>query len=528
MDSPIDIGAFQVPSGPIVVNTTVDGDITPLGQLNLRQAVRLANVLGGNQTITFDPTVFATDQTITLTDGQLELSDTTGTETITAPAVGVTISGNNASRVFQVDSGVTASLGGLTITGGNAVNGGGLYDSGGTVDLNDCTVSCISATMNGGGVFAYLGTITLTDCTVGGNSATFTGNASFDDVIGGGLCLEFGTATLSNCIIDNNTAPNGGGGGMALFGNMTTLTNCTVSGNSATGNGGGLFTTSLYNSLYGQAFAGTTTLTNCTVSGNSATGNGGGLYNNGTATLQNTIVAGNTGSGSSASDIQGSVASTSSYNLIGTGGSGGLINAVDGNQVGVANPGLESPADNGGPTQTMALLPGSPAIDAGNDALIPDGVITDGRGTGYPRRNSTTVDIGAFEYGSGQSQTISFGALANQTYGATHSVNLTATSSSSLPVSFAIISGAGDDLRRPRLDHHGGSGGGDVVVEVFQAGNSRLRRSRGPRGPDVDSQSRHAHHHARTRATRAADEVRRCRQSPRRPPGSRAAIPPRC
>jgi hypothetical protein len=471
LDSPIDIGAFQVQSGPIVVNTNVDGEVTPVGQLNLRQAVRLANVLGGNQTITFDPTVFATAQTITLTDGQLELSDTTGTETITGPAVGLTISGNNAGRVFQVDSGVTAGLRGLTITGGNAVNGGGLYDSGGTVDLNDCTVSGNSATGNGGGLFAYLGTITLSGSTVSGNSATGIGNASFDDAIGGGLCLEFGTATLSNCMIDNNTAPNGSGGGMALLGNMATLTNCTVSGNSATGNGGGLFTTSLYNSLYGQTFAGTTTLTNCTVSGNSATGNGGGLYNNGTTTLQNTIVAGNTGSGSSASDIEGSVASTSSFNLIGTGGSGGLINAVDGNLVGVANPGLESPADNGGPTESVALLPGSPAIDAGNDALIPAGVITDGRGIGYPRSNGTTVDIGAFEYGSGQSQTISFGALASQTYGATHSVNLTASSSSNLPVSFAIISGPAT-ISAGVLTITAGAGAGNVVVEAFQAGNS--------------------------------------------------------
>ena len=103
LDSPIDIGAFQVQAGPLVVNTTVDGLITPPGQLDLRQAVNLANVLGGSQTITFDPTVFATPQTITLTAGQLELSDTTGTETITGPAAGVTVNGGGPSRVFQVD-----------------------------------------------------------------------------------------------------------------------------------------------------------------------------------------------------------------------------------------------------------------------------------------------------------------------------------------------------------------------------------------------------------------------------------------
>ena len=82
-------------------------------------------------TITFDnTTVFATPQTITLTGTQLELSDTSGTETITGPAAGVTVSGGGLSRVFQVDRGVTASISGLTITGGHRHgDGGGLYNS---------------------------------------------------------------------------------------------------------------------------------------------------------------------------------------------------------------------------------------------------------------------------------------------------------------------------------------------------------------------------------------------------------------
>ena len=63
--------------------------------------------------------MFNTPQTITLTGSQLELSDTTGTETITGPAAGVTVSGGGLSRVFQVDGLVTASISGLTITGGN-------------------------------------------------------------------------------------------------------------------------------------------------------------------------------------------------------------------------------------------------------------------------------------------------------------------------------------------------------------------------------------------------------------------------
>ncbi len=117
--------------------------------------------------------MFKTPQTITLNGTQLELSDTTGTETITGPAAGVTVSGNNASRVFQVDGSVTASISALTITGGNvgtSKSGGGLYDDGGTTTLTNCTVSGNSA-LRGGGLMINGGTTTLTDSTVSGNRA---------------------------------------------------------------------------------------------------------------------------------------------------------------------------------------------------------------------------------------------------------------------------------------------------------------------------------------------------------------------
>ena len=100
----------------IVVNNPTDTPVA--GQIDLRQAIVQANTNGGTETITFDKTVFKTPQTITLTGTQLELSDTTGTETITGPAAGVTVSGGGKSRVFQVDAGVTASISGMTITGG--------------------------------------------------------------------------------------------------------------------------------------------------------------------------------------------------------------------------------------------------------------------------------------------------------------------------------------------------------------------------------------------------------------------------
>ena len=345
----VDIGAFEVQSDPLLVNTTVDGYAVPLGELDLRGAVELANVQPGDNTVTFDPTVFSSAQTITLTSGQLELSKTSGTETITGPAAGLTISGGGLSRVFQVDSGVTASLSGLVVTGGStAENGGGLYNDRGTTTLADVTISDNSASGSGGGLYNLGGTTTLAAVTISGNSAT-------------------------------------DGGGLANAGGTTTLTNCTVSGNSAN-NGGGLYNND----------SGMTTLADCTISGNSASNDGGGIDNaSGTVTPGNTIVAGNTAV-TSGPDASGTFASQGN-NLIGeTDGSSGWVSSdLTGTIARPLNPLLAPLAYYGGPTETMALLTGSPAIDAGNNALVPIGVTTDQRG--FARIVNSTVDIGAYE-----------------------------------------------------------------------------------------------------------------------------------
>ena len=126
-----------------MVNNPTDTHVA--GQTDLREAIALANAIVGANTITFDATVFATPQTIILGGTQLALTNTTGTETITGPAAGVTVSGNHASRVFQVNASVTASISGLTITGGTVTgSGGGLYNKG-TVTLTNVTLSGNSA-----------------------------------------------------------------------------------------------------------------------------------------------------------------------------------------------------------------------------------------------------------------------------------------------------------------------------------------------------------------------------------------------
>ena len=163
--------------------------------------------------------MFETPQTITLTPGQLELSDTTGTETIAGPTTGVTVDADGNSRVFQVDGGVTASISGMTITGGNAgynSYGGGLANYG-TASLTNCTVSGNTANgfsgfsfNSGGGVENYGGaTLTMTGCTVSGNSAAaaYFGGSGY----GGGVD-NGGTATLANCTISKNSSGGTGAG----------------------------------------------------------------------------------------------------------------------------------------------------------------------------------------------------------------------------------------------------------------------------------------------------------------------------
>ena len=197
---------------------------------------------------------------------------------------------------------------------------------------------------------------------------------------------------MTNCTISGNSTTGQGGGFFISNGpNSTTLTNCTISGNTSVSDGGGLLN-------YGN-----TTLTNCTVYGNTAGGYGGGLHIDPASnpesivTFGNTIVAGNT-TGTSGPDVfvSGSVVSQGN-NLIGeTDGSSGWVGSDLTGTVAAPLDAVLAPLGNyGGPTQTMALLPGSPAIDAGNNALIPAGVTTDQRG--FDRVVNDTVDIGAFE-----------------------------------------------------------------------------------------------------------------------------------
>ena len=427
----VDIGAFQQNrDSTLVVGDVTDKAGTGPGRLSLRQAVNLATLLPGVDTITFDPNVFgSTPQTITLSRGQLALINRS--TTIIGPGAGLlTISGGGQSRVFDIEGG-SAVLSGLTISGGQADNGAGLYHNGGTLSLTGCTVSGNTAGSLGGGLGNQVGTATLTNCTVSGNTAAAGGgvgnfvgavtltnctvsgntadqggglygyNLSLSDCNvsgntatdpnrgGGGLYIKEGRAQLLGCTVSGNSSASSGGG-LDSQGGTLTLTDCTLSGNTAN-SGGGLFNYGLYGYLSSAS------LTNCTVSGNFAV-HGGGLWNSGdsnstghqaTITLANTIVASQKGGG----DIlvqSGSV--TGNYNLIGDGSgiSGGAGNLL-GTPSQPLDPLLAPLGDYGGPTPTMALLPGSPAIGGGTATGAPT---TDQRGFG----RGSTVDIGAFQH----------------------------------------------------------------------------------------------------------------------------------
>jgi len=443
----------------LTVTTLADDPVTPISeQTTLRDAITQANASTGNQEIiNFGPGLQGTiDLTSTLPTLNNNIS-------IQGPGASyLTVqrdSGAGTFSVFTVDSGQTVSLSGMTIAGGNATTIMGLGDSSGqggginnagTLTVNDSTFTGNSANggaNSGGGGIYNSGTLMVNDSTFTDNSApsgngggiwsdgtlmvnnsTFTSNSAISgDGWGGGIEND-GTLMVTNSTFTNNSTAYGGG----IFNDGTTVsvTNSTFTNNSAPYDGGGI-----YNNV------GVLTVTNSTFTNNSTVYAGGGIFNNvGVLTVTNTIVAGNTGN-----DIRGQVQPTSGYNLIGNGtGITNLNQLAQSNLIGTTadpiNPMLGPLANNGGPTQTMALLPSSLAINAGSNALAVDSngnpLITDQRGTGFPRVVNGTVDIGAYEstYGS-QSQTISFPPIPNQTYGVAP-ITLTATSSSNLPVTY--------------------------------------------------------------------------------------------
>jgi CSLREA domain-containing protein len=376
----------------IVTKTTDTNDGACDADCSLREAIAAANASGENDMVSFSINVFSTPQTIVLSGGDLIITNNGSLTIVGRGANFLTVSGNNTSRVFTNNTGAATAISFLRVTGGNAASnissalGGGIHNEGGNLTLTGLVISGNGAG-HGGGVSNWAnGTLTLRETTVSENTASGSG--------GGMMNLSGSTVNIINSTFSRNTAASpttNGGGGLRNDG-IANIANSTFSGNIAqNGSGGGIFHTGI-----------SLTLNNVTITGNTAGLSTGGLLNNSQTAfnLRNTIITNNTGGNSP--DIFGTLNSFGN-NLIGvTGLATGFISSDLLNQ----NPLLAPLANNRGQTQTHALLPNSPAVNAGNNCVVNGScaggspfqpLTTDQRGSGFPRQFGANVDIGAFE-----------------------------------------------------------------------------------------------------------------------------------
>lgn len=298
---------------------------------SLRRAIEDANENSGDDTIVFDSSVFSSAQTIILTDGELFVGGN-GSLTINGPGANLlTISGGNSSGIFAV-GGADLTLNDLKLSNGNnASNGGAIESFGGDLKINRCAFYN-NVAQNGGAIDAFSTELIITQSTFFGNQAIQTSDGS----IGGAISIfsfeGSSTTVITNSTFNQNTASRGGAiyKGFPIFGGdplELDLSSVTIAGNAATDTGGGVFVI-------------------------------GGNFN-----VINSIVAGNTGG-----DINGTI-SSQGYNLIqstiNTIFSGGAPQSTD---IIGTSPLLAALADNGGGTETMMPMNGSPVIDKGTSA----------------------------------------------------------------------------------------------------------------------------------------------------------------
>jgi hypothetical protein len=374
--------------------------------------------------------------------GDLDIYSPVGVVVKVDAAAGIaTIDGNANDRVFNiVNAGASLTLEGITVTNGSVIanGGGGILNQGGSLTLLRSAVDDNFADQfvgSGGGIFNSGGTVLVMQSSVSGNQLGTDGD------FGGGIWTSGGSVTLIESVVNGNTSDVDGGGIFVDFPGELLLTDSTVSGNRAgpgvSANGGGIWnsgTMTLVRSTVGPGNSalsgggifndtGTATISNSTVSGNSSEGGGGGgIFNTasgGTITLTNVTVAfnqsaplgpnsgiNNQGAPEDVSIVNTIVAENTPVDCSGPVDSLGnnldsdgtcITNGVNNDITGNAS--LGPLQNNGGPTETHALLPGSDAIDAGDDAVCQNEVTgsgpTDQRG--LPRSEGASCDIGAYE-----------------------------------------------------------------------------------------------------------------------------------
>jgi hypothetical protein len=343
----------------------------------------VTNAISGNDTITFGVT------------GTIDLKSALPTlnkgVAIQGPGANLLMverdpASSTSFGIFAIGSAASVQITGLTLAKGTE----GAITNAGTLTVSSCTLTGNSAYGQYGGAIASGGTLTVSNSTLVGNTV-YGPYLYFPDfggfAYGGGIYVSGGTLTLSSSTVSGNTVlggsyfyanpdcpgyPNCGerigqdanGGGVYVAGGTVSIDHSTIAGNQAYGGAGDFW------------------------NGN---GNGGGIYNaagQGALQVFDTILAGNTAN--SGTDLSGSFASLG-HNLVGNSFGASGFAASDRLNV---DPRLGPLQNNGGPTPTMALLPGSPAINAGDNTGAP---AFDQRGPGFPRIFGGTIDVGAFE-----------------------------------------------------------------------------------------------------------------------------------
>jgi len=390
-----DIGAFELPSF-VVINTN------DAGAGSLRQALLTANQSPGADTITFS--LSAGPQTIKLAGALPNITDSVNISNSTGPA-NLTVrrdTGGNY-RIFNIPGGgLNVVMNGLTIRDGLLISdgaGGAGIRSASQLTLTDCVITNnetknTSAAFGGGVALLGSGVGTFTNCTISGNKATPTDGSA--DAAGGGVVIrESAAATFTGCTISDNTATDRGGGiySNSNDSNPLTLSNCTVSGNTLIPFGPSSLGAAI--GIAVQSAGATVRVTNCTITNNTSPETEGGIRMRdvtttmGTLLLRNTIIANNTAPNLKVDNVCGSALTINSQggNLTSDDGSGFLTQATD--QIN-KDPLLAPLADYGGRTYTRALLPGSPAINAGTNTGAP---AADQRGIA----RVSAPDSGAFE-----------------------------------------------------------------------------------------------------------------------------------
>ena len=414
------------------VNTTADTVDSDPNVTSLREAITLANTTPGNDQISFNltgsspytitlagvlPTILDAAATASGTGGT---GTTVGTLTINGPgSSSLIISGldngntNRNFNIFSIASGGNLSISGVTVSGAKTTGFGGAFKNSGILNISTSVISGNTSTSDGGAVGNYGGgTLNIANSTLSDNSASQ-----------GGAVANGGTTTISNSTLSSNRSA-ARGGAIVNNGNFT-VTNSTISGNSSLFSGGGI-----------ENNSGTLSLSNSTIFANSAVTYGGGIFNGATLTVTNSTLSNNSAaalinsvsggggifnrSGSTLNIANTIIANSTSGLDYAGGGNVNLISSGNGSDPTVpannivtqvtssatsawaqsvtsAQLNLGPLQNNGGPTQTLALLSGSVAIGAGNATISNNPIYANGKD--QRGINRTTSDIGAYSFG---------------------------------------------------------------------------------------------------------------------------------